>query len=367
MPGAGRPKKDPHEPPMPQAWKPTERLAACLAYLEVSEQGPTPDIDTKCHAPFATQLQYVNDSVSDGEFQTSTHKWAGRFYHYTLEEAKTRRPVKTSVSAMFTQTRKECNKTILPAYTSLLTQDGKVPSGTEKDELIKQLKKKLAEEAAGEDIEVDGEQGAMPPGAVPAEGIGTARAPPTRPTQEHPCFLTWMYLGPLGKQHRQFMEPMPAGSGKESEIPKPEGREAKRARQREENFKAGGSSLDAQKLKELQKISRGAKEHRKIARSLTQVEKKKEAREAYDLELKRYELRLKLVKGPEKKELEAAYLKLLEAGPAEVSAAEESADSAAPSPAKDQGSSSGMNKEDHAGEGDREGDQHQEEEGEGGL
>ena len=74
---------------MPRQWKDTERLAACLAYLEVSEKGPAASLEQDVDEAYPAQLQYVHDNVK--AFVPSRHRWDKKWYIYTLEAAKTRR------------------------------------------------------------------------------------------------------------------------------------------------------------------------------------------------------------------------------------------------------------------------------------
>ena len=126
---------------MPRQWKDTERLAACLAYLEVSEKGPAASLEQDVDEAYPAQLQYVHDNVK--AFVPSRHRWDKKWYIYTLEAAKTRRCGKNTFVDRFKATRKACVNTIMTAYLSLLNSDGTVPSGAAKDELIKDLKAKL--------------------------------------------------------------------------------------------------------------------------------------------------------------------------------------------------------------------------------
>lgn len=226
---SGRPARNPNDPPLPKSWKTTERLAACLAYLEASQDGATNALESKCAEAYPNQMDYVHQEVRS--FETSYHKWEkGKKYAFTLEESKRRRPESNAICNIFLETRKHATNLIGPAYTALLNQDGKVPSGTERDALIEQLKHNLC--GTDTDPEADREDGGdsrgdMPPGGVAAGGESTARGPgagvePPKPIpNEHSSFLTWLHLGPLCKQNRHFMPPAPKGSGKESEIPKP--------------------------------------------------------------------------------------------------------------------------------------------------
>ena len=64
---AGRPKAGEGEPPMPKMWKPVERLAGVLAYLEVSEAGPNANLETDAKAAYPAQLDFVcTELCSDG-------------------------------------------------------------------------------------------------------------------------------------------------------------------------------------------------------------------------------------------------------------------------------------------------------------
>ena len=142
MAGAGgRKKRPPSQAPMPRQWKDTERLAACLAYLEVSEKGPTASLEQDVDEAYPAQLQYVHDNVK--AFVPSRHRWDKKWYIYTLQDAKTRRCGKNTFVDRFKATRKACVNTIMTAYLSLLNSDGTVPSGAAKDELIKDLRAKL--------------------------------------------------------------------------------------------------------------------------------------------------------------------------------------------------------------------------------
>ena len=84
---AGRPKRDESEPPMPKFWQDTERLAGCLAYLEVSEKGPNANLESDVGKAYGAQLQHVHSSVKS--FEPSTHKhgkdklWWREHHHHS--------------------------------------------------------------------------------------------------------------------------------------------------------------------------------------------------------------------------------------------------------------------------------------------
>ena len=96
----GRPGKNPNTPPMPKAWKSTERLAACLSYLEASEGGATTTLEQQGAENFAAQLQAVHDEVR--KFEDSWHRFGKVTYHYSLEESKKRRPTVGGIVNTFT-------------------------------------------------------------------------------------------------------------------------------------------------------------------------------------------------------------------------------------------------------------------------
>ena len=59
---------------MPASWKDTELLAACLAYLEASENGgkDAATLESLACDAYGKQLEHVNSEVK--HFEESTHK-----------------------------------------------------------------------------------------------------------------------------------------------------------------------------------------------------------------------------------------------------------------------------------------------------
>ena len=75
VPGrGGRPKAGEGEPPMPKMWKPVERLAGVLAYLEVSEAGPNANLETDAKAAYPAQLDFVCTELCSDGFPDSRHR-----------------------------------------------------------------------------------------------------------------------------------------------------------------------------------------------------------------------------------------------------------------------------------------------------
>ena len=57
--------------PMPRSWKDTERLAACLAYIEKSEGGDSNTLAQDSRNAYAGQLAYVHQNVKTFESKVS--------------------------------------------------------------------------------------------------------------------------------------------------------------------------------------------------------------------------------------------------------------------------------------------------------
>ena len=137
----GRPKAGEGEPPMPKMWKPVERLAGVLAYLEVSEAGPNANLETDAKAAYPAQLDFVCTELCSDGFPDSRHRHGSIPYIYDIQESKKRRPTcgKMCMIDNFKETRKICNNVISKEYYKLHDGEGKPETGTNRDKLIEQL------------------------------------------------------------------------------------------------------------------------------------------------------------------------------------------------------------------------------------
>jgi hypothetical protein len=264
MPG-GRPAGEPGAKPSPQSLKARERLAICLAYLEASEKGASADLESLTRNNYASQLDYVLGSTADlypdiDPWEDSVHRIgkSKEMYTFTVEESKLRRPLgnagNVSMLDVFKHTRSDCVNIMLPMYKKLLNSDGGAPTGTEKDKIISTLQGDLLILATGtapgtaaspqpegqtggdpNDVDVGpaqgglGGMGAAAPAADGAEAGGKKRVSTPRVMLS---FLTFLILGPLGKGHCQFSQPLPAGSSTALHSPKPIGQGDARRRVR---------------------------------------------------------------------------------------------------------------------------------------
>ena len=384
----GRPPKDPSVPPLPAGWKNTERLAVCLAYLEASEGGSTDAgaLENATCRNYPAQLQHVHDNVA--EFEPSSHRWSGHSnYIFTLEESKARRVQGPSLVNVWLSTRKYCVNTLKPEFEKLYNKDGSVPSGAEREQLMKKLHEAL--EGSDDSIEIDaaepvaaggiGGGGVMPEelaqqqeqaaeaGGSPAAAAAAAAKKKKKNTTYLQYFLTWEHLGPLGTKNIHFLAALPDASGKESEPPKPKSRSEMRNAQKrkagvgqdQEQFAKG--QKDAKQISELKRIRKSEEKKYLLQRQLLSTEMQKRCAEDFDQRVSRLTQRIEIEgkkKGHRKdatrlQALEEELEELLEKGPeqAEALPSDEDCDSADESAAQASGKKAS---ETEAGEEDEE-------------
>ncbi|KAL1508178.1 hypothetical protein AB1Y20_004298 [Prymnesium parvum] len=339
----GRPKRCASEPPMPKGWKPEERLAGCLAYLEASEMGSNSNLEADVASRYEAQLKFVSTNVSP--FVPSLHRWKAenKTYQYTMEESIKRRPYH-KVNAMvdnYKDTRKACINIINPIYIDFYNKDGSPPSGKGREELILKIKNELSQLGGGKgEQEKMSEKDALgeldiSPGVVEGDGDqvplidngGVLVDTPRQPAVEKeavsgdvgPFFLTWLHLGPLGTCNINFMPPTAPGSSKAS-TSKPPSREELRQRQSSERAKLP-MEIEEHKVKQLGKLAKEEKKANKLKKKMLYLEKRKRAEEEFELQITRLEKRMALHKNNKEKleELTQTYDALLETGVPAVS------------------------------------------------
>lgn len=313
----GRKKRVEGTMPLPRGWLETERLAACLAYLNNSQKGDSNTLDNDTCREFPAYLQQVHDHIQPFVTHRCRLKASGNgpWYDYTLEEAKRRRPGVGKIIGAFRDTRWVCNNHILPVYMNLLNE-GEPPSGTSREQLIEELRLQLglvSEDDAERtrllneeeelfrrqdnneptqpaevdridgvvEVEFEAERLDEAETQLPADPEAEAEPPHTAATAHaaggaatekklskdkiEACMLTFLHLGPLGEQHAQFMPPADVGSTKADQPARPPGRDTQKKRRAEEP-RERDTDAEWVKVEELQKLRRLEEKNAKTAK-----------------------------------------------------------------------------------------------------